>query len=456
MSFRQWIRGINSHGFYHLFRWDFWRSLFVNFYLFNILGHWAEIPYCTFMDRFFGIVDENYELWTDPWFKPYWVYGSGVVVMTLVIEPLKEYMMKRHKSLWAPALETFAIATALAAVMETAFGFICNQPDENGVYPFWDNSQLPGNILGQGWIVNDLVMGVMCVVYVWLAYPLISIGLEKLGEKRANILFVVASAAFALATVLSYVPNPLNNLPTNEEAGLEAGEGAGVAEGLATDDLEDAGGAGGSADANAAGANALASGGHDPALVDGSDAVKEVPAGSTVAFLGDSITEGGDFEAAFPSYDVRNFGVIGDTSAGVRQRVDEVVAADPAIVFLMVGTNDLDDDAAPASTIVEHVVANVRDIVTKLEEALPDATVVIESVLPTSDAGKNTAILTLDRDLAELAAELGGHTAYLGLYERYVGSDGLLDENDTEDGLHLTSEAYDPWYSLIRDLWLTA
>ncbi len=456
MGFKKWMRDINSHGFYHLFRWDFWRSLFVNFYLFNILGHWAEIPYCTFMDTFFGIVDENYELWTDPWFKPYWVYGSGVVVMTLVIEPLKEYMMKRHKSVWAPALETFAIATALAAVMETAFGFICNQPDENGVYPFWDNSQLPGNILGQGWIVNDLVMGVMCVIYVWLAYPLVSIGLEKLGEKRANILFLAASAAFALATVLSYVPNPLNQPPANEEVGLEAGEGVGVADGLATGDLE--GSSGGSSSVASAGANAASgpSSGTGPALVDGSDAVREIPAGATVAFLGDSLTEGGDFAAAFPAYNVRNFGVIGDSSVGVASRLDEVVAANPAIVFLMIGTNDLDNDAAPGEEIVDEVVANVRGIVSDLEEALPDATIVIESVLPTSDAEKNAKILTLNRKLAELAADLGGRTAYLGLYERYAGSDGLLEEEDTEDGLHLVDSAYNPWYTLIRTLWLTA
>ena len=452
MSFKKWIRSINSHGFYHLFRWDFWRSLFVNFYLFNILGHWAEIPYCTFMDRFFGIVDENYELWTDPWFKPYWVYGSGVVVMTLVIEPLKEYMMKRHKSLWVPALETFAIATALAAIMETAFGFICNQPDKNGVYPFWDNSQLPGNILGQGWIVNDLVMGVICVVYVWLAYPLVSIGLEKLGEKRANILFVAASAAFALATVLSYVPNPLNNLSAHEEVGLEAGEGVGVAEGLQTGDLEGADDAGGAGGAGGAGANAATG----PVLVDGSDAVKVIPAGSTVAFLGDSLTEGGEFAEAFPNYRVENFGVIGDMSSGVARRLDAVVQAAPAAVFLMIGTNDLDNDGASEETIVDEVVANVRTIVTELEQALPDATVVIESVLPTSDATKNEAILKLNLKLANLAADLGGHTAYLGLYERYVGSDGLLKDEYSEDGTHITAEAYEPWYALIRDLWLHA
>lgn len=239
MKFSQWIKGINSHGFYDLFSWEFWRSLFVNFYLFNILGHWAEIPYCTVMDRLFGIVDENYELWTDPWFKPYWVYGSGVVVMTLVIEPLKEYMMKRRKTVVGAAFETFLIATALAAVMETVFGFICNQPDENGVYPFWDNSQLPGNILGQGWIVNDVVMGVMCVVYVWLAYPLISLGLRKLGSKRANRLFIAASVAFALATVFSYLPSAQPETPPNAEIGVESGEAVGASEGIAEGKLEE-------------------------------------------------------------------------------------------------------------------------------------------------------------------------------------------------------------------------
>ena len=28
-------------------------------------------------------------------------------------------------------------------------GFLLNQPDAAGNYPLWDNSQLPGNILGR-------------------------------------------------------------------------------------------------------------------------------------------------------------------------------------------------------------------------------------------------------------------------------------------------------------------
>ena len=200
-----WLRRLNGPDYYKPNTWEFWRSLAINFYLFNILGHWAEIPYCTFMDRCFGIVDENYELWTDPWYKPYWVYGSGVVVMTIVIEPLKEWLLDKCRSTAGALFATFGIATALAAFMETVFGFICNMPDENGVYPFWDNSQLPGNILGQGWIVNDLVMGVMCVLYVWVIYPAICKWLRDMGPFGANVLFGVASSLFALATIFSYV-----------------------------------------------------------------------------------------------------------------------------------------------------------------------------------------------------------------------------------------------------------
>jgi hypothetical protein len=42
----------------------------------------------------------------------------------------------------------------------------------------------------------------------------------------------------------------------------------------------------------------------------------------TIAFLGDSITAGGDWASWFPGRDARNLGVPGDTTANVLDRLD--------------------------------------------------------------------------------------------------------------------------------------
>lgn len=185
--------------------WQFWRVTLVCFAVCCMLGHWLEIPYCAFMSNF-GIVEEDYATMVDPWFYPYWVYGFGSLGMTMCLEPFREMIVKRCKTLIGAFALFYLLTVLLAAVMETGFGLIINQPDPvTGEYPFWDNSQLPLNILQQGWVVNDLGIGLMAMFYLWLLFPLFCMFFERLGESRANALFVVIMIAFGtciLATML--------------------------------------------------------------------------------------------------------------------------------------------------------------------------------------------------------------------------------------------------------------
>lgn len=192
-------------GYFSPRNWEFWRALIVAFCLICIIGHWMEMPYCWLMDRLFGIVSEDYAVWTDPWYHPYWVYGFGAVVMTLVIEPLKELIIMHRKTLWGALLETFAITVVLSMLMELIIGWMVNQPDEFGEYPFWDNSQLPLNIFGQAWLVNDVFIGLMAMLYVWIIFPLICEGFSLLRPSVANFVFVLLVVGFAACCIASYM-----------------------------------------------------------------------------------------------------------------------------------------------------------------------------------------------------------------------------------------------------------
>lgn len=193
-------------GFFHPRTWFFWRTLIVCLAVFSIVGHWLELPYCMFMNHNFGIVAADYAVWHDPWYVPYWVYGIGAVVMTLVIEPIKEHIVRRRKTTVGALLETFVITFVLAAVLETVIGLIINQPDASGRYPYWDNSVLPGNILNQGWLVNDFFIGLLAVIYVWVFYPVICIMFRHLKPRTANVVFVIIMVLFAIACALTYIP----------------------------------------------------------------------------------------------------------------------------------------------------------------------------------------------------------------------------------------------------------
>lgn len=191
-------------GYFAPRTWDFWRALIICFCLFSLVGHWLEIPYCLFMGSAFGIVDANYNVWSDPWYHPYWVYGVGAVVVTLAVEPLKEIIIMKRKTLWGALLESFVILVLLSMVIELVAGWLINQPDAMGEYPYWDNSALPLNIFGQAWLVNDIFIGLAAVVYLWVFYPLVCEGFALLKPKTANIVFVLILIAFALCCIVSY------------------------------------------------------------------------------------------------------------------------------------------------------------------------------------------------------------------------------------------------------------
>src|SRR5207244_10058498 len=64
---------------------------------------------------------------------------------------------------------------------------------------------------------------------------------------------------------------------------------------------------------------------------------RQIVGDADVVMLGDSITEGMDWRELFPDVRILNRGIAGDTSAGVLNRLDEVIARHPKMVFLMIG-----------------------------------------------------------------------------------------------------------------------
>src|SRR5690606_26383252 len=60
-----------------------------------------------------------------------------------------------------------------------------------------------------------------------------------------------------------------------------------------------------------------------------------------ILFLGNSITERGNWAELIPGKIVSNRGIGGDNSFGVIARLDAVIAQQPGKLFLMIGVNDI-------------------------------------------------------------------------------------------------------------------
>lgn len=180
----------------------FWRNQAVYFCLFSVLGHWMEIVYCNFMN-IFGIVDPESLVWDDPMY-PFCVYGIGVLVCALVLVPLRIQLVRRRKTMADAAVEFFIITVLVCMAMELTMGLILNQPDAAGNYPLWDNSQLPGNILGQAWIVNDVGLDAVAMLYTWVVYPLCQKALAKVPIRIMNAASAIIVVGFVVLCVVKF------------------------------------------------------------------------------------------------------------------------------------------------------------------------------------------------------------------------------------------------------------
>lgn len=164
-----------------------------------------------------------------------------------------------------------------------------------------------------------------------------------------------------------------------------------------------------------------------------------------VCFFGDSLIRGGEFQKAFPHTTIVNFGCSGDTICNMRGRLTMIQAVEPRSVFLMAGINGL------TNWNVARCVKQYKLLISELQDIVPNAQIYLHSVLPISKRYekricKNETILRFNQEIEAIAREKG--ITFINLHPLY-SCNGELDPAFTVEGLHLRSEAYQPWIQEI-------
>lgn len=162
----------------------------------------------------------------------------------------------------------------------------------------------------------------------------------------------------------------------------------------------------------------------------------------SIAFVGDSITNHGDWTEWFPGRQVHNFGVSGDTTDNLIARMDEIVAAQPAEIALLIGTNDLGRRQS-----VEHLVRNVEFLLVSLRRELPGARMLVQSIMP---RGREFAdqVQDANRHLRQFSPSVNAQ--YLDLWPAMATEDGEISPELSDDRLHLTEAGYQAWLAELR------
>lgn len=176
---------------------------------------------------------------------------------------------------------------------------------------------------------------------------------------------------------------------------------------------------------------------------------------SEILFLGDSIT---DFLAAGlgkPLWDVAfeplgalNFGVAAATTSHVLWQVEtgQVAMAEPKVVVLMIGTNNL----ALTDDTPEDVAAGVKKIVTAITDQLPNTRVLLLGILPrgATFTPLRTKIAQTNELLADLAAD---RVVFCDIGSWFVSVDGTIPTALMPDGTHPSLLGYFVYAILIWD-----
>ncbi|MEO7264610.1 MAG: family 20 glycosylhydrolase [Ferruginibacter sp.] len=169
-----------------------------------------------------------------------------------------------------------------------------------------------------------------------------------------------------------------------------------------------------------------------------------------IIFIGNSITDGGEWSEMFNDLQLKNRGISGDISAGVLNRIDEIAKRKPAKVFLMIGVNDLARNISPDS-----IVKNILLIASYLRQETPSTKLFIQSILPVKDifnkfpshTSKTIQIKEVNDALRKNSEVY--HFTYIDLYGSFCNDEGKLKPELSNDGLHLKGEGYLLWKNLV-------
>lgn len=163
-----------------------------------------------------------------------------------------------------------------------------------------------------------------------------------------------------------------------------------------------------------------------------------------IVFLGNSITAGADWSDLLGRDRIANRGIPGDNTLGMLHRLGSVTSLHPKLCFMMAGINDLYADAT-----VETIMKNYTAIIDSLRAA--KITVIIQSTLHVNPKWKRTEeknplVAQLNDRLREYAQRSG--LLFVDV-NAVLSANGVLKEEYTSDGVHLTPAAYARWREIL-------
>ena len=179
--------------------------------------------------------------------------------------------------------------------------------------------------------------------------------------------------------------------------------------------------------------------------------VKEPIVPGRVIFLGNSITEMGNWKKVLNDTTVLNRGIGGDITYGVLKRLKDITDRQPSRLFILLGINDIGKDI-PDAVIADNYLKIVKEVHTKC----PQTKIYVQSILPLNPTmanfpqhyDKEEHVLSVNK-LLKANAQTGNYT-FVDIFHLFVDANGRLKAELSYEGLHLKPEAYPIWIDYLK------
>ncbi|WP_374949036.1 GDSL-type esterase/lipase family protein [Mucilaginibacter sp.] len=172
-----------------------------------------------------------------------------------------------------------------------------------------------------------------------------------------------------------------------------------------------------------------------------------------IIFLGNSITEMGNWPTLLNDTTVLNRGIGGDITFGVLKRLDDITNRQPKKLFILLGINDIGKD------IPDSVIAyNYFKIIRQVHAKSPASKIFVQSILPVNakhasfpqhyDKGEH--IPRVNKMLEENAKALS--YTYINIATLLLNAQKEIADEYTIEGLHLKPAAYQVWVAYLKKM----
>ena len=167
---------------------------------------------------------------------------------------------------------------------------------------------------------------------------------------------------------------------------------------------------------------------------------------SDIVMLGNSLTDGAEWNELFDNCHVKNRGIVGDIIPGFYERMEPILKGQPRKIFIMGGVNDV-SHAVSADSICNAM----EQLVTLIKSRCPKTEIFVQSMLPFNNDVrlwknlKDREQVIVDGNKALEAMCKRQNVTWINLYPLFVDANGKLKKEYTNDGLHLMGEAYLVW-----------